>query len=562
MYVKTRYASLVLIIGIVIVTCKNQCDIQYVNNSSPKPRLTMLQDGNFTIQVLLQFSDPNKCDTISRDGLLQMYSVQYAVDKFNSNPEYSSYATIGLQLDDDCGNLPTTMARAIEIVSFHRQNSVCRADFLQCNQADNSTVRKLAKRASAIIGTGLSFTAIPLSSLMSLYNIPQVSPSASSRLLSKRDLYKSFFRTIPSDVNQISAMLAIFKEFKWNYIFAIGSDDDYGKLGIAELKQRAAALPANEDEVCIFKDEYIPFQSTSTEEKVKEVVQKIKEGDKAKVVVLFIYVEEIGERIMQEAAKENLDRIWLTSEAWNPSAVEIFNQPKYRTTLSKVTHGILSVSLKRYRIDQLFSYIKKRIVKDYKCDDWLKAYVSKQMNCELDIYNSETEMFTCSNNLSTTLSLSDLLDKFKAPEFMGNLIDAATSLGYAMHDVIKKQCGGDPTGCVISDLSTTNVTNAMSNVSFLNEQNNTIYFRKGDPAVVMYSIENLVRNAQGDLEYVPVGEWNGNLTLHKEKIKWPTWFNESLTEEKRKSWPYPKSVCSDICQPGKYFNVTKVRWWC
>ena len=244
---------------------------------------------------------PSKaCSLVSKEGVIRAFAMRYALDKFNNEEEYTRFAKIGLQIDDVCKQLPTTMARGIEVIYFHRPKSVCRADFLKCDATPVSGNVEI-QRASALIGTAMSFTTIPLASLMSLYSIPQVSPGATSRLLSKKNLYKSFFRTIPSDTNQVRAMLAVFKRFGWNYIFAVGSDDDYGKLGVSELKQEAAKM-----EICIPRDEYVPFQSDKTKDKVKSVVEKIKKEERAKVVVLFLYAEGLGDKILEEAQKQGI----------------------------------------------------------------------------------------------------------------------------------------------------------------------------------------------------------------------------------------------------------------
>ena len=234
---------------------------EYDKTNSGAPRLTTILEGNYSVQALITLTEDSKtdkCSKVSRDGLVRVFAINYAINKFNNDSNYSKYATLGLQIDDVCRQLPTTMARGIEVISFHRPNSVCRADFLKCD-AKSLTNQVVVQKASAVIGTAMSFTTIPLASLMSLYSIPQVSPSASSRLLNKKNLYKSFFRTIPSDTNQVKAMISVFKKFEWNYIFAVGSDDDYGKLGVSDLKQEAAL-----HEICISKDEYIPFQSEKT----------------------------------------------------------------------------------------------------------------------------------------------------------------------------------------------------------------------------------------------------------------------------------------------------------
>lgn len=294
-----------LLVVFVLYACAQECPGQafYEATKSRNDRLTTIQSGNFTIQALITMSETinsTECSFVSREGVARAFAMNYAIDQFNNNPNYTDYAKIGLQIDDVCKRLPTTMARGIEVIYFHRPNSVCRADFLKCDaEPKTGSANVEIQRASALIGTAMSFTTIPLASLMSLYSIPQVSSAASSRLLSKKDLYKSFFRTIPSDTNQIKAMLDVFKRFGWNYIFAVGSDDDYGKLGVSDLKQEAASM-----EICIPKDEYIPFQSDKTDSKVRSVVEKIKKEERAKVVVLFLYVVGLGDKILKEAEKQ------------------------------------------------------------------------------------------------------------------------------------------------------------------------------------------------------------------------------------------------------------------
>ena len=150
----------------------------------------------------------SKIDLIS---LLTMIAIQFVIDK----PQKSSALLLGIRLryqfDDTCTNLPATMARGIEIVSLHCPFSYCRVGFLESNNQQSNR--------SLFVGTAYSFTSIPLASLLGLYHILY--------------LYKSFFRTIPSDDNQVLAMLDTPQKFNWNYVFAVGNDDNYGKLAIS-----------------------------------------------------------------------------------------------------------------------------------------------------------------------------------------------------------------------------------------------------------------------------------------------------------------------------------------
>ena len=527
-------------------------------------RLTYLEDGNYTIQALLYFSlMDTKCSTVSDSGLAQMFTIRYAIAKFNDHPFYGSRARIGLQLDDSCGQLPTTMARGIEVVSFHRNNSVCRSDFIRCNQKkvkNGVTVRE----ASAVIGTSMSFTTIPLSSLMSLYDIPQVSPSASSRLLSKRELYKSFFRTISSDTNQIRAMLSIFKHFKWNYIFAVGSDDDYGKLGVSDLKQMTGSnsngnSQSKDEKICIFKDEYIPYSSEKTKSKVEEVVTKIKEGDKAKVVVLFLTVQSIGEQIIAEAERQGVKRIWLTSEAWNPDAATHFSQNEEKLSLRNQTHGIISVSLQRQKLPDLKAYIAREIRTNYKCNKWLLQYIERVFNgCKVTSYRAQDDVFECEGT-TNMVNVSAVIAKFdQLPGPTDRLIDAAYSLGLAMHTVLNQTCPDPAQPCQVSKLEPSRITAAMNDISFKSSLGSEFSYENGEPKTSFYTIDNLVFDGS-KMVYKQIGNWTLNsLTLDNKAIEWPYWFNKNASGDS-----FPESRCSPECKPGEYVvGRTGCCWTC
>lgn len=542
MYSLQTFILILTSVGITALNCPDVRVSAHSKTSDRKWRLTSILSGNYTIQGLLTLATPESdCSVVSRDGLVRSYAVKYAIDKANKDKNMTRWATLGLQLDDVCRSLPVTMARGIEVVSLHRPNSVCRADFLKC---DGDVKKEDVKKATAVIGTQMSFTTIPLASLMSLYYIPQVSYAASSRLLSKKELYKSFFRTIPSDTNQISVMLDIFARFNWNYVFAIGSDDDYGKLGVSDLKREA--LNRN---VCISHDEYIPYQSQKTIQSVVDVVKKIKAASKAKVVVLFCYVDGLGDYILEEAAKQGVDRVWLSSEAWNPGATNL------NITLQNQTRGLLSISLKTYKLKHLVDYMEEQIKNDWACNMWLENYLkNSEFKCEPTGISADKTMLTGNN---CNVSISHVVKKLSVmPGKMDNLIDSVTAVTIAVKRLLQKLCGASNTTCnnlEFKEQEMRQLTAEMFNVSFVNDQNMTVSFNDaGDPKFSFYTIENL-QVVNGSYMFVPVGNWSeqeelgSRLKLDLAKIKWPYWFENKPDKEKA----YPLSRCSRNCVPGE-----------
>ena len=58
--------------------------------------------------------------------------------------------------------------------------------------------------------------------------------------MTKLDL--TFFHTITPDLLQTRAVAAVVIKFNWTYVIVIHSDDDYGKGGIAALRNKLANL--------------------------------------------------------------------------------------------------------------------------------------------------------------------------------------------------------------------------------------------------------------------------------------------------------------------------------
>lgn len=525
---------------VVYVSSQNLNKCQNIKNFDQKDeysenRLTSITLGNYTIQALTTFTTGEQgCKIVSRDGLVRTYAIKYAIDLANNDTKLKKWAKIGMRLDDDCGSLPITMARGIEIVSLIRENSVCRAEFLQCSNS-TSNDSSYMHPAAGIIGTSMSFTTIPLASLMSLYLIPQISFSASSRLLSKVELYKSFFRTIPSDVNQISVMLDVIEAFNWNYIFAIGSDDDYGKLGISELESRA-----RNRSICITETHYVAYKSQSTSSRITSIVKNMIANSKALIVVLFCYVENLGDLILDEAKRNGVKRIWLTSDAWNPPASNL------NVTLKDQAHGILSVSLKSHKLPKFVKYMTKEIQTDFLCNMWLQNFLKNTYKCEP--FDISPDKLTLNGN-NCTVKINDLIKELSSlPGKTSNLIDAVTVLTRAIQSYLEINCNSD-INCSIPTLDYASLTNIVKNVTFNNSLHELIKFDvNGDPEFIFYTIENL-QFINNSFKYIPIGNWSKtrvkSLIIDKKSIKWPSWFNIEQNT----------SRCSEDCKKGQYVTA-------
>ena len=534
----------VLLFSFILTGLQEAVAFDYCNNSlyssisNGNPRHTVIKDGDFTLQALFSQTTGSSCTTPSNDGVVNVAVLQLAVQhvaRSNILPGFK----LGYQIDNGCTDIPRVMKRGIEIVSMYRPNSVCRADFIDCK---SNTTGVGVKPISAVVGPGYSFLTIPLASLMGLYNIPHISYQASSRLLSKRELYKSFFRTIPSDSNQVLVMLDIMKKFNWNYLFAIGSDDDYGKLGVSALKEQASA-----HNICIAFDAYIPNSGNKVQTKVDEIIKKMIETPKAQLIVLFTYAS-MGELILREAEKKNIHRIWLTSDAWASAGPKINVSEKYLS-------GIITVATEKVVIPGLQSYLEYTIQKEPLCNPWLSSFLKTAYKCSFD-----KQTTSCPGETAKTIAKKML--SYNSGGF-ANLYDAVFAVAHSISSMLQKKCGyksGAYNRTLCYPFSPSELLAQIANVSFIGLFSRPVEFdANGDPKMPHYIIEN-IQKKDGKLKYVQVGTWEklgattsgDNLVLNTSNIVWPQQYTS-----------VPDSKCSVDCMPGQYVHAkTECCWSC
>ena len=530
--------SICLLIQLKSTLAFNYCNTSlYTSVVNGYPRYTLIEQGDFALQAIFSQTRGSSCNTIALEGVISVTVLQLALQHVVASNILPGFR-LGYQVDNGCTDIPRVMKRGIEIVSMYRPNSVCRADFLDCK---SNITGAGVQPISAVLGPGYSFLTIPLASLMGLYHIPHISYQASSRLLSKRDLYKSFFRTIPSDSNQVLVMLDMMKRFNWNYLFAIGSDDDYGKLGVSALKESASAR-----NICIAYDAYIPNSGNNVKAKVAEIINKIIATPKARLIVLFTY-SSMGELILQEAQERKIHRMWLTSDAWSSSGPRINVSENYLT-------GILTVATEKIVIPGLDSYLQSTIENEPLCNPWLTMYLRDVYKCKFD------KSTICPGETPQTIARKML--SYNSGGY-ANLYDAVFAVSHSISSLLEKRCGyksGSFNRTLCYPFSPKELLTQLAIVNFTGIFSRPVNFDKnGGPKTPHYIIENM-QMKDGKMQYVRVGTWDklqsnndiGSLNIDVKNIVWPPHYSS-----------IPGSKCSIDCIPGQYVHAkTECCWSC
>ena len=502
------------------------------------------KQGEYYIQGLVSISDKQPCTQITARGLLRTYAIKFAVDRRTKFKNWNT--TLGYRINDACTYLPVAMSHGIEIVNKQQQTS-CAFNNKNTNKCQNLNFTQ--NKLLAVSGAYFSFLGVPLASLFGVKSIPFTSFGSSTPLLSKRADYPSFFRTIPSDEYAVKALLDVIAHFNWTYVFAIGSDDDYGKFGLSLLKKGAKKIG-----VCITGEIYVPFRPSGMTQIASTIASKIRTEDKAIGVVMFNYAKGLGDYIIKAADDLNLRRIWLTSEAWNPAILSSTVIPKRQLS------SIITVSIDRGKpLPEFVDYIDEIVYDRNNSDIWLNQYVKGRFNCSIS--DSRSNPFPVLDSLTRcSVSEKEITDSIleENASQVNNLIDAMDSIVEAIDIVAKSKC---TIGKPCNEISPESVKNALQNVSFKTRFGKQFsYNQDGNPSIVTYSIEQIQyrHEANESWKYVPVGRWSNEDSI-KLRIN-----NNDIIPQKWSSDHYiPFSRCSIDCQPGeKRVGLQGCCWTC
>ncbi|XP_047126340.1 extracellular calcium-sensing receptor isoform X1 [Hydra vulgaris] len=518
------YQLVLILINKILISSQTCVESFNITNQDKLLNIESRKNGDYIIRCVFSISNSDNCTRISYDGLLRVLAVKYAIKEIKQSHKMLPDISVGYIFNDACFNMPKTMGHAIDIVKNYRQN--------YCKLNGKNGCGLNSSNVVAVVGEYYSFTTINFASLLSLHNIPQISDGASSPLLSNRKRFKSFFRTIQPDDVQIEIIVATLKKFNWKYIFAIGSDDDYGKIALNTLRKRVT-----EENFCVVQDVYMPLINSPTQmqKHAQDIVTKLQNFEKAKVVIMFNYAKGMGEYVLREAEHRNITRLWFTSEAWNPEILTA-DVPK------KQLESLLSVSLKYgNEIPSFKLYIADTVKSEYNCDIWLNTLINNEFKCNVKRKSVDSKYLLGSSttNESCNVSIDNIITTLYKQNLnqVNYLINAITAIGHSLHYTAcnKTQCR--------ANILPAEILETLKNVSFNTTSGQLFEFDSDhNPRFSQYSIEQVHLNGS-TAAFVDVGRWHSQkmlLNISLEKLKWPSWSRYSL----------PVSICNNDCQPG------------
>lgn len=189
--------------------------------SSEEKDVKQFRDGDIILGAALQISSPNedgKC-TVMTTGIQLIETLNLIIDQVNANSSLLPGIKLGSIVIDTCSTDAIALKRVIrEILPLALHDR---------RRGTNNSLPIL----SGVIGASRSSVSTQLAKLLGVFKIPQISYWSTSAELSDKNRFPFFFRIVPPDNYQVSAMMKFVTDQGWNYISILYDDDAYGVSG-------------------------------------------------------------------------------------------------------------------------------------------------------------------------------------------------------------------------------------------------------------------------------------------------------------------------------------------
>ncbi|XP_047215531.1 taste receptor type 1 member 1 [Girardinichthys multiradiatus] len=434
----------------------------------------------------------------NKHGFHLMQAMRFAVEEINNGTGPLSLlpgVKLGYQMYDICSN-PASVQATMDLLEQQYQNS------------------SNTQKALGVIGPDSSSKSFTPAALLGAYLIPQISYEASNEMLSNKNMYPSFFRTIPSDKNQVTAMIQLLVRFNWTWIALLGSDNDYGLQGMMSLSEQAPQYG-----ICIPYQGIIPTASDDIVQTMRNMVDNILKT-KVNTIVVFSSKTKFYDFLPYVLERHITEKVWIGTEDWSPSTL-ISGIPGIQTIGT-----VIGVSVKDAAISGFANFQKNTIKASMQdVNEHLNVPISSGKDCL-----QSTDLHTLARN-NFSMDKYDITSSF-------SVYKAVYALAQALHQVLDCDSGE----CSKRRVTPPELLSPLREVRF-SLSNSSVYFDiNGDPPTG-YDIVSWVWRGK-DWSLRVVGSFTPDpvtLTVDAGLIEW---------HGKGDSESVPQSFCSPPCPTG------------
>lgn len=238
-------------------------------------------------------------------------------------------------------------------------------------------------------------------------------------MLSNKLLYPSFLRTIPSDKNQVAAMIQILVRFNWTWVALLGSDNAYGLEGMQGVLQLAPAHG-----ICIAYQGVIPTYSEDTVQTMRNIVDNLLRAQ-VNTIVVFSSKSKLSKFMPFVIERKVTGKVWIGTEDWSTSS-RILEIPGVESIGT-----VIGVSVKYVVIPGFEEFERKAFEASAQYSD--NSQVS-------DVTRNSSNVCLHGTNLYSLVKMNFPLETYDITSSY-NVYKAVYALAHALHKTLKCDSG-------------------------------------------------------------------------------------------------------------------------
>lgn len=467
----------------------------------------------------------NACGVIDRQpGFQYLAAMLFAIGEINKDPNLLPNITLGTKIYDTCRSQTIAADRAKDIIKY--------------------TLVHQDSPLAGVIGPFVSDVSIAVANLLRVFDIPQVSYGSTSADLSNKDIFSYFFRTVPPDSFQAHALVAVIKEYNWDYIFTINSHGNYGQKGMAELRKAVDAAG-----ICVADAAQLP--SLPKDEDFHEVIKKIvtrrsESSNSVNTIVLFTTQADSADLLRTAKEAGATQFTWVGSNGWS-------NRFDVTNGNEEVADGSLTVNHLEGEVPRFEKHFKNLKPSDNKFNPWFVEFWEEVMQCNIPGANGSVAKMSRSCRSDESLPSGMEMAPVRV------VINAVYAMAHALHNLQQHYCPGVNGICVnmTKTFQREKLLTFLRNVTFPDSALNvSIRFNQNQEINGVYDIKNFQNEDGGVWKYNNVGTWQGQL-FPNNTIQGMLEVNNSLLRWGRHKAHPPKSFCSMPCNESQIHKPRK-----
>uniref|UniRef100_A0A6I8R6Y9 G-protein coupled receptors family 3 profile domain-containing protein n=1 Tax=Xenopus tropicalis TaxID=8364 RepID=A0A6I8R6Y9_XENTR len=413
---------------------------------------------NISVLDFLNFPETNRQFAI--EHYQTMHAITFAVKEINDDPKLLPNITLGFQVFDTCNTLRRA-AQGTLIMLSGAQEIIPNYNFL--SKAPLAGIKNLCSSHVKYV-TAFLF---------------QISYFSTNPVLSQRDLFPSFFRTIPSDEFQMRGLAQLVSHFGWSWVGLLASDNDYGQSGLHIVKEEIIKVG-----VCVAFAENI---LTGLPNRNAPYLAKIIKNSTAKAVVVISSDPDFV-IVVEEMVRQNITgNIWVVSESLATST--LLSQRLFQFVLSG-TIGFAIQSGQMEFWEQVFS-----------CK-WIERGNSV-------IVTDNATANACTGNEELDAIFTE--EEHRLPL---NVYTAVYAIAWGLHSLLycTPGTGSFYNGCRvnISSFRSWQLLPYIKNVNFKTKGGRQVFFDANGDIPAVYDIVNWRVGAKGTLKQVKIGSYDSS----------------------------------------------------